>query len=113
VIWIDPPDCAASSRARATNVVSGSNPAGEATATCIPAAVPLSIKEWQTLLPSPMYASFKPLRPPNWSCSVKRSLSASMGWNRSVSALNTGADAPPMKVMRSSWALKRAAMPST
>ena len=78
-----------------------------------PTAAPASSSEWQTLLPSPTYASLRPRSEPRCSRSVSRSASAWHGCSSSESALTTGTLDAAASSVSPSWLSIRTTIAST
>jgi len=72
----------------------------------------MSIRLWQTLLPSPMKENFNPSRRPLCSQTVSRSARAWQGCSRSERPLMTGMEAYSARVTTVLWAKVRAMMRS-
>ena len=91
----------------------GSYPFGAATTTSIPTCAAATTSECATLFPSPMYASFNPLKCPFTSLIVSRSASAWQGCEISVKPLITGIDACSANSFTIACEFARIIIPST
>ena len=78
----------------------------------IPSFAHATMSEWQTLFPSPRYATRTPSNPPSRSLIVITSASAWHGWKSSVSPLMTGMSAAAASSSTSACAKVRIMIPS-